>query len=73
MITLDKVAIDIGKDFSEGLIFVACSRVCHLLDIMFDLPFTYQHVKSFGKSVQLTECKVEGARVCSMEHTSFPS
>ena len=30
-LTLDKVVIDIGKkEFSAGLTFVACSRVCHL-------------------------------------------
>ena len=73
-LTLDKVVIDIGKkEFSAGLTFVACSRVRRLSDIMFDPPFAYQRVTSLSKSMRLTERKVEDARVCSMEHTSFLS
>ena len=73
-LTLDKVVIDIGKkEFSAGLTFVACSRVRHLSDITFDPPFAYQRVASLAKSMRLTERKVEDARLCSMERTSFPS
>ena len=73
-LTLDKVVIDIGKkEFSAGLTFVASSCVCRLSDIMFDPPFAYQRVASLSKSMWLTERKVEDARLCSMEHTSFPS
>ena len=73
-LTLDKVVIDVGKkEFSAGLTFVACSRVCRLSDIMFNTPFVYWHVASLAKSMRLTEHKVEDARLCSMERTSFPS
>ena len=42
-LTLDKVVLDIGKkEFSSGLTFVACSRVRHLTDLLFDPPFPYQ-------------------------------
>ena len=44
-LTLDKVVFEIGKkEFSAGLTFVACSHVCHLSDIMFDLLFAHQFV-----------------------------
>ena len=73
-LTLDKVVIDIGKkEFSAGLMFVACSHVRHLSDITFDPPFAYQHVTSLSKSMRLTERKIEDARLCLMERTSFPS
>jgi len=48
-------------------------RVCVASDIMFDPAFAYQHVTSLGKSMRLTERKVKDARLCSTEHTSFPS
>uniref|UniRef100_A0A1X7TEW2 ATP-dependent DNA helicase n=1 Tax=Amphimedon queenslandica TaxID=400682 RepID=A0A1X7TEW2_AMPQE len=41
-ITLDKVVIDVGKKFSCGLTFVACSRVRKLKDILFMPPFPLQ-------------------------------
>ena len=73
-LTLDKVVIDVGKkEFSAGLTFVACSRVRRLSDIMFNPPFAYERVASLAKSMRLTERKVEDARLCSMEPTSFPS
>ena len=31
-LTLDKVVIDVGKEFSSGLTFVACSRVRRLTE-----------------------------------------
>ena len=44
-LTLDKVVIDIGKkEFSEGLMIVACSRVRCLKDLIFDPPFPFQRV-----------------------------
>ena len=72
-LTLDKVDIDVGKEFSAGFTFVACSSVRRLSDIMFNPPFAYQHVASLTKSMRQTERKVEDARLCSMERTSFPS
>ena len=44
-----------------------------LSDIMFNPPFAYQRVASLAKCMPLTQCKVEDARLCSMERTSFPS
>ena len=54
------------------------SRLLHvhvrrLSDIMFNPPFVYQHVASLTKSMRLTECKVEEARLCSIERTSLLS
>ena len=69
-LTLDEV-VDIGKKFSAGLTFVACSRVRRLSDT-FNTPFAYR-VASLAKSTRLTERKVEDTRLCSMECTSFPS
>ena len=60
-LTLDKVVIDVGKEFSAGLTFVACSRVRRLSDIMFNPPFTCQRVASLAKSMWLTEHKDEDA------------
>ena len=70
-LNLDKVVIDIGKEFSADLMFVACSRVRHLSDIKFHPSFAYQCVTSLSKSMRLTERKFEYARLCSMERTSF--
>ena len=63
---MDKVVIDIGKEFSAGLKFVAHERVHHLSDLMFNPPFAHQHVASFVKSMWPIECKVADARLCSM-------
>ena len=71
-VTLDKVVIDIGKEFSAGLTFVACSRVRRLSDKTFNPPFAYR-VASLAKSMRLTGHKVEDGRLCSKERTSFPS
>ena len=63
---MDKVVIDIGKKFSAGLKLVAHAHVHHLSDLMFNPPFAYQPVANFAKSMRPTECKVEDARLCSM-------
>ena len=44
-----------------------------LSDIMFNPPFAYQRVASLAKSMRLTQRKVEDARLCSIECTTFPS
>jgi len=42
-LTLSKAVVDIGKkEFSSGLTYVACSRVCHLKDLLFTEPFPYE-------------------------------
>ena len=55
-LTLNKVVIDMGsKEFSTGLTFVACSRVRHLIDLIFQPPFDYDHLTSLSKSRTLHE------------------
>ena len=57
-LTLDKVVIDIGqREFSSGLTFVACSRVCHLQDLLFNSPFPYQRLANLSNSRHLVERK----------------
>lgn len=59
-LTLDKVVIDVGKkEFSSGLTFVACSRVRHLSDVLFDPPFSFQRVANLSKSRRLQQ-RLEG-------------
>ncbi len=49
--TLDKVVIDVGKkEFSAGLTFVACSRVRHVKDLLFNPPFAFQRVVHLASS-----------------------
>ena len=51
-LTLDKVVIDVvKKEFSSGLTFVACSRVRHMQDLLFALPFTYDRIANLSKVV----------------------
>ena len=70
-IPLDKVVIDIGKrEFSSGLIFVACSRVCHITDLLFVPPFTFQGVAILTKSNRLKERLQEDARLKQVCNTS---
>ena len=55
-LTLNKVVIDVGKrEFSSGLTFVACSRVRHLADLLFDPPFPYQRIANLANSQRLQE------------------
>ena len=63
-LTLDKVVIDVSKrEFSTGLIFVACSRVRHLQDLLFTPPFPFQHLASLANSCRLHERQEEGERL----------
>ena len=53
---LIRVVIDVGKkEFSSGLMFVACSRVRHLTDLLFVPPFTFQRLASQGELGQMTD------------------
>ena len=53
-LTLNKVFVSLGtKEFSSGLTFVACSRVCHLRDLLFEKPFDFQCLANLGKSIRL--------------------
>lgn len=67
-LTLDKVVIDVGKkEFSSGLTFVACSRVRHLNDILFDPPFPFQRVGNLSRSQRLQERLSEDSRLQQLE------
>ena len=72
-LTLDKTVVDIGKkEFSSGLTFVACSRVRHLSDLLFDPPFPFQRVANLAKSKRLQERLLEDARLLLLEKTTLP-
>ena len=72
-LTLDKVVVDIGKkEFSSGLTFVACSRVRHLTDILFDPPFALERLANLAKSRRLQERKLEDARLHLIVMSTFP-
>ena len=69
-LTLDEAVIEIGeKEFSTGLTFVACSRVRQLTDIVFETPFTYQHLSGLFKSVRFHERCQEDARLLQLDHS----
>ena len=69
-LTLDKVVIDVGrKEFSTGLTFVACSRVRHLEDLLFDPPFPFQRLANLAKSQRLQERLLEDTRLLIIEST----
>ena len=71
-LTLDKVVINVGKkEFSSGLTFVACSRVRHLTDLLFDPPFPFQRVANIAKSQRLQERRLEDTRLHLIETTSL--
>lgn len=46
-----------GKEFSIGLIFVACTRVHQLQDLLFSLPFPFHWLASLGNNCCLKEGK----------------
>ena len=50
-----KVVIDVGKEFSCGLTFVASSRVHKLTDMLFEPPFPFKRVANLAKSQCLQE------------------
>ena len=69
-LTLNKVVIDIGsKEFSTGLTFVACSRVRHLTDLIFEPPFDYNRLTSLSKSHRLHERQLEDQRLHSLSQS----
>ena len=71
-LTLDKVVIDVGeKELSTGLTFVACSRVRHLEDLLFDPPFTFQRVANLSKSQRLQERLLEDTKLLLLEEAHY--
>ena len=72
-LTLDRVVINVGKkEFSTGLTFVACSRVRHMEDLLFDPPFPFQRVANLSKSQRLQERLLEDARLLLLERNTLP-
>ena len=72
-LTLDKVVVDIGKkEFSTGLMFVACSRVRHLSDLAFAHAFDYQRLSNLANSQRLIERRLEDTRLHLLEEAAFP-
>ena len=66
-LTLDKVAIDVGKrEFSSGLTFVACSRVWQIQDLLFIPSVSFQRLASLRNSQRLAERKAEDERLMHM-------
>lgn len=51
--TLPKVVLNITKDFSPGLTYVAMSRVRSLQDIMFEEPFSFDRFKGKPSSLAI--------------------
>ena len=59
-LTLPSAVVNVGsKEFSYGLTFVACSRVRHLTDLLFDPPFPYQRLLNLSNSQRLRERQLE--------------
>jgi len=57
-------------EFSCGRIFVACSRVRHLTDILFTPPFTFQHLANLFNSQHLHERQLEDKMLVAMQPSS---
>ena len=57
------------REFSTGLIFVACSRVRQLQDLLFTPPFPYQRLLSLANSCHLKDRQQEDKRLLSLQHS----
>ena len=69
-LTMSKVVIDIGRrEFTLGLTFVACSRVCQLSDLAFHPSFDFQRLQSLANSQRLQERKSEDERLQVLSET----
>ena len=68
---LDKVVIDIDKkEFSARLTSVACSRICHLTDLLLNPPFLFQRVANLANSRRLQERLLEDAKLLLDSNTA---
>ena len=72
-LTLNKVVIDVGKKFSCGLTFVACSRVCHITDLLFSPPFPFQRLSNLSNSQRLHERQLEDQRLLTLQPSTEAS
>ena len=67
-LTLDKVVIDIGKmEFLAGLMFVTCSCVRSLKDLLFDPPFPFQRIANLANSQRVQERLLEDDRLLHLD------
>ena len=67
-LTLDKAVIDISKrEFSAGLTFFACWRVCHVKDFFFNHSFPFQRVANLANSRCLQERLLEYTKLLLLD------
>ena len=55
------------------MIFVGCSRVRKLTDLLFNPPFPFKRIANLAKTQRLHERLLEDARLCTLEITSLPA
>ena len=71
-LTLNKVAVDIGKkEFFAGLTFVAISHARCLSDILFNPPFSFERLRNLAKSRRIQERKDEETRLRRLENATL--
>ena len=69
-LTLNKVVIDVGKEFSCGLTFVACSTVRHITDLLYSPVFPFQRLSNLTYSQRLRERHLEDQRLLTLQPSS---
>ena len=70
-LTLDKAIITIGpKEFCTGLTFVACSRVRHLSDLIFQ-PCDLDRLANLGSAQRVQERRLEDVRLHLLEQSTI--
>ena len=71
-LTLNKAVINIGqKVFCAGLMFVACSRVRHLTDLIFQPAFDFNRVANLGSTQRVQERRLESIRLHLLEQSTI--
>ena len=59
-LTLGKAIVDVGpKEFCRDLIFVVCSRVGYLSDLLFSAGFDFDCISTIANNVSLKERRAE--------------
>ena len=62
---------DVGKEFSSGLTFVACSHVKHISDLLLDPPFAFQCPANLSNNYRIQERQLEDARLQTSHYILF--
>jgi len=71
-LTLNKVAVDIGKkEFCAGLTFVAISCVKCLSDILFNPPFSFERLRNLAKKLSHARKEDEETRLQRLENATL--